>query len=50
MGLPSIAFSLVIQHAALQPAMIGFAAALSLGTVVAVIIAVTAAVRPADHR
>jgi predicted MFS family arabinose efflux permease len=36
MGLPSIAFSLVIQHLALRPSMIGFAAVLSIGTVVAV--------------
>jgi predicted MFS family arabinose efflux permease len=35
MGLPSIAFSLVIQHAALAPTMIGFAIVLSLGTVTA---------------
>ncbi|WP_329139859.1 MFS transporter [Streptomyces sp. NBC_01476] len=31
MGLPSVAFSVVIQHAALRPSMIGFAAAISLG-------------------
>jgi hypothetical protein len=36
LGLPSIAFSLVIQHLALRPSMIGFAAVLSVGTVVAV--------------
>lgn len=36
LGLPSIAFSLVIQHAALRPSMIGFASALSLGAGVAV--------------
>ncbi|MEV6284499.1 MFS transporter [Kribbella sp. NPDC051770] len=36
MGLPSIAFSLVIQHVALRPSMIGFAAVLSIGTVLAV--------------
>lgn len=40
MGLPSVAFSLVIQHAALRPSMIGFASALSAGAVAA---AVTAA-------
>jgi MFS family permease len=39
MGAPSIAFSLVIQHVALQPAMIGFAAVLSAGTIAAVAIA-----------
>jgi hypothetical protein len=46
MGLPSIAFSLVIQHAALKPSMIGFAAALSVGAVAAVI----PAIRAARHR
>jgi MFS family permease len=39
MGLPSIAFSLVIQHVALRPSMIGFAAVLSAGALVAVLIA-----------
>jgi MFS family permease len=42
MGLPSIAFSLVIQVAAIQPSMIGFAAALALGSVVAVVVSVRA--------
>ncbi|MER7246753.1 MFS transporter [Kribbella sp. NPDC000426] len=36
MGLPSIAFSLVIRHLALQPTMIAFAAVLSVGTLAAV--------------
>ncbi|WP_405063048.1 MFS transporter [Kribbella sp. NBC_01505] len=36
MGLPSIAFSLVIRHVALQPAMIGLAVLLSAGSVAAV--------------
>lgn len=36
MGLPSIAFSLVIQHVALKPTMIGFAAVLSVGAIIAV--------------
>ena len=35
MGLPSIAFSLVIRHFALRPSMIGFAAVLSIGAVIA---------------
>jgi hypothetical protein len=35
MGLPSIAFSLIIRRLALQPTMIGFVAALSLGALVA---------------
>ncbi|GAA4570239.1 hypothetical protein [Planotetraspora kaengkrachanensis] len=43
MGLPSIAFSLVIQSAALEATMIGFAVALSLGAVAAVVTAVRAA-------
>ena len=42
MGLPSVAFSLLIQHAALRPSMIGFASALSVGAVAAVITAVRA--------
>jgi predicted MFS family arabinose efflux permease len=46
MGLPSIAFSIVIQHAALRPSMIGFAAALSLGAIAAVI----PAIRAGHHR
>lgn len=37
MGLPSVAFSLVIRHAALVPTMVGFAAVLSAGTVLAVV-------------
>jgi hypothetical protein len=45
MGLPSVAFSLVIQHAALRSSMIGFASALSLGAVAAVVVA-TRAQRP----
>ncbi|MFI0898373.1 MFS transporter [Streptomyces sp. NPDC020983] len=40
MGLPSVTFSLVIQHAALRPSMIGFASALTAGAVVAVVTAV----------
>ena len=36
MGLPSIAFSLVIRRLALQPSMIGFATVLSLGALAAV--------------
>ena len=36
MGVPSIAFSLVIRHLALRPSMIGFAVVLSLGAVAAV--------------
>ncbi len=39
MGLPSIAFSLVIQHVALRPSMIGFASVLSIGAIVAIVIA-----------
>ncbi|MFC5261617.1 MFS transporter [Kribbella qitaiheensis] len=38
-GAPSIAFSLVIQHIALKPAMFGFATVLSVGTFAAVAIA-----------
>ncbi|WP_438297608.1 hypothetical protein [Streptomyces sp. HUAS TT7] len=37
MGLPSILFSVVIQHIRLQPAMIGFAVALSGGAIVAAV-------------
>jgi len=37
MGLPSVAFSLVIQHAALNATMIGFATVLSVGTIAAVV-------------
>ncbi|MCU1682774.1 MAG: multidrug efflux protein [Amycolatopsis sp.] len=40
MGLPSVAFSLLIQHIPLKATMIGFAAVLSVGTLVAVITAV----------
>ncbi|MEV6374903.1 MFS transporter [Micromonospora musae] len=40
MGLPSIAFSFVIRHAALAPTMIGFGAVLSLGTAGAVLTAI----------
>jgi hypothetical protein len=39
MGLPSIAFSLVIQHVALRPSMIGFASVLSVGAFIAIVIA-----------
>ena len=39
MGLPSIAFSLVIQHVALRPSMIGFAGVLSIGAFIAIVIA-----------
>ena len=39
MGLPSIAFSLFIQHFALKPSMIGFAIVLSVGTIAAVTVA-----------
>ena len=39
MGLPSIAFSLVIRHAGLRPSMIGFAAVLSIGAIAAVVAA-----------
>jgi hypothetical protein len=42
MGLPSIAFSLVIQHAALRPSMIGFASALAAVAVASVVVAVRA--------
>jgi MFS family permease len=45
LGLPSIAFSLVIQHAALGTSMIGFASALSLGAGAAVALARREAVR-----
>ncbi len=37
MGLPSIAFSVVSKHLGLHPTMIGFAAALSVGAVAAVV-------------
>jgi hypothetical protein len=40
MGLPSIAFSIVIRYAAMAPTMIGFGAVLSVGTIVAVVIAI----------
>jgi predicted MFS family arabinose efflux permease len=46
MGVPSIAFSLVIQHLALRPSMIGFATVLSAGA----IIAVTTSLRSTRHR
>jgi predicted MFS family arabinose efflux permease len=45
MGLPSIAFSLFIRHFDLKPTMIGFAAVLSIGTIIAVVIA-----RRSGHR
>jgi MFS family permease len=40
MGVPSIAFSVVIQHADLKPTMIGFAAILSAGAIAAVTTAI----------
>jgi MFS family permease len=40
MGVPSIAFSIVIQHADLKPTMIGFAAILSAGAIAAVTTAI----------
>jgi hypothetical protein len=40
MGLPSVGFSLLIQHAPLNTTMIGFAAVLSVGTIAAVVTAV----------
>jgi MFS family permease len=40
MGVPSIAFSIVIRYAALAPTMIGFGAVLSVGTIAAVVIAI----------
>jgi hypothetical protein len=43
MGLPSIAFSLVIQHVALRPSMIGFASVLSVGAFIAIVSARRAA-------
>jgi predicted MFS family arabinose efflux permease len=46
MGLPSIAFSIVIQGVAIQPAMIGFAAVLSVGAIAAVIVSVLAVRAP----
>ncbi|MGW3623697.1 MFS transporter [Streptomyces sp. NPDC000880] len=45
LGLPSIAFSIVIQHAALRPSMIGFASAVSLGAAVAVALAMRGGAR-----
>jgi predicted MFS family arabinose efflux permease len=47
MGLPSVAFSVVIQHAALRPSMIGFASALSLGAAAAVAVAIRGSARKA---
>ncbi|HET6294397.1 MAG TPA: MFS transporter [Kribbella sp.] len=46
MGVPSIAFSLVIQHLALRPSMIGFATVLSVGAIIAVITSLRSARRP----
>jgi hypothetical protein len=46
MGLPSIAFSQVIQHVALKPSMIGFAVVLSIGAIVAVRVALSGSRRP----
>ncbi len=48
MGLPSIAFSLVIRHAAVPPTMIGFAIALSIGAIAAVAVAIRRSSRPAS--
>jgi MFS family permease len=45
MGVPSVAFSIVIQHASLQPSMIGFAAVLSAGAIAAVITTIRTAAR-----
>jgi len=45
-GLPSVAFSLLIQHTPLKTTMIGFAAVLSVGTIAAVITAIRAGRRP----
>jgi MFS family permease len=45
MGLPSILFSIVIQHVSIQPAMIGFAVVFSVGAA----LSVTAAIRT-THR
>jgi hypothetical protein len=47
MGVPSIAFSVVIQHVALKPSMIGFAVVLSAGAVAAVRVALSGSRRPA---
>ncbi|GHH87618.1 hypothetical protein GCM10018793_64060 [Streptomyces sulfonofaciens] len=46
MGLPSVAFSLLIQHTPLRTTMIGFAAVLSAGTIAAVVTAIRANRRP----
>jgi predicted MFS family arabinose efflux permease len=46
MGLPSVAFSLLIQHTPLNTTMIGFGAVLSVGTVAAVIVTNRADRRP----
>jgi predicted MFS family arabinose efflux permease len=40
MGLPAVAFSLLIQHTPLKTTMLGFAAVLSIGTIAAVITAI----------
>jgi protein-S-isoprenylcysteine O-methyltransferase Ste14 len=40
MGLPSVVFSLLIQHTPLKTTMIGFAAVLSVGAIAAVITAI----------
>jgi predicted MFS family arabinose efflux permease len=50
MGVPSVAFSIVIQHTALRPAMIGFAAALSVGAAIAVTTAPTRQKRRSSPR
>ena len=50
MGLPSIAFSLVIQHVALRPSMIGFASVLSVGAFIAIVIARRSAAVAASGR
>jgi predicted MFS family arabinose efflux permease len=49
MGLPSIAFSLFIRHFDLKPTMIGFATVLSVGAIVAVLIARRSGHQPAAH-
>jgi predicted MFS family arabinose efflux permease len=46
MGLPSIAFSVVIQHVSLKPSMIGFAIVLSAGAIAAVSVALSGSRRP----
>ncbi|MFF7681050.1 hypothetical protein [Actinacidiphila glaucinigra] len=46
MGLPSVASSLVIRYAALVPTMIGLAAVLSAGTVLAVVTSLRGAAAP----